>query len=94
MPASASNGLAASQNASIGTSAGVVVSSRGDRKRLTVIQMGTTPVYLGSSAAVTTSNGALLAGVVGQTLVFETTAALYGIVSSGTGSVSVVEEFS
>lgn len=55
-----------------------------------IINMSTTPVYLGGSG-VTTATGQYLAGVVGAAIVIPTTAAIYGIVTSGTGSVSVQE---
>jgi hypothetical protein len=55
-----------------------------------IINMSTVPVFLGGSG-VTTTTGSYLAGVVGAAVVIPTTAAIYGITASGTGSVSVQE---
>jgi len=69
-----------------------IVPARGDRKRVTLV-MGGTPAdtFLGPPG-VSSANGILLAGVKGQTLFFETTAAIFG---NGTAAaiVSYLEEF-
>jgi hypothetical protein len=69
----------------------LIAAERAGRGRITVIQHGTTPVYVGLTG-VTTTTGALLAGVAGATLTFDTEAAIYGA-SGGTQTVSFVEEF-
>jgi hypothetical protein len=62
------------------------------RFRLTIVNHGTTAVFVGPSG-VTASTGQLLAGVAGQALTYQFTGALYGITASGTQVVSVMEEF-
>jgi len=91
MAGNASNNIATGQ-ASVTSGGNVVVPARADRKRVTIVNLGTTAVTLGPSG-VTTANGVLLAGVVGQTLTFETAAAIYGIVASTSQTVSYIEEF-
>lgn len=62
------------------------------RRRITVINHGTTAVYIGFDTSVTSSNGALLAGVAGAQLTFYTTAQVRGITASGSQTVSYYEE--
>jgi hypothetical protein len=77
---------------SINTTATSLVSSRAGRQGVVVTNLGTTPIYLGGSA-VTTSNGAFLAGIVGASKMIPFTGAVYGIVGVGTQSVSVEEYY-
>jgi hypothetical protein len=89
------SGAFTTAQASPGTSATSIVAARTGspgtgRIAAIIINMSTTPVYIGASG-VTTSTGSYLAGVIGATIVIPTQAAIYGIVSSGTGSVSVME---
>lgn len=92
MPAVPSNNVATGQ-VSVTSGGVVVVPARADRKRVTIVNNGATAVYLGNSAAVSTANGVLLAGVIGQALTFETAAAIYGVVASTAQTVSYIEEF-
>jgi hypothetical protein len=65
------------------------------RQSVVVVNLGTTPVWLGNSTSVTagsSGNGTLLPGVVGATKVIPTQTAVWAITSSGTQQVSV-EEF-
>ena len=62
------------------------------RVAITVVNAGTTPVYLGGSG-VTTSTGALLPGVLGATVTINTTAAIYGIVTTGSEAVTEFETY-
>lgn len=81
----------ATNQVSVGASATLIVTANASRKRVTIVQHGTTDVYLGGSG-VTTSTGALLAGTKGNQLIFRGDDAIYGIVASGTQTVSYTEE--
>lgn len=82
----------ATNQATIGSTATLIVTQRSGRDTVVVENTGTTAVYLGNSA-VTVSNGLLLPGVVGASIALETTDAVYGIVASGTQVVCAVENF-
>lgn len=77
---------------SVTTTAGNVVASRATRRAVTIVNHGTTDVYLGV-ATVTTSNGILLTGTKGAAVTLFTTAAVQGIVAAGTQTVSYIEEY-
>jgi hypothetical protein len=62
------------------------------RVSVTVCNTGTTAVYLGASG-LTTSTGQYLAGIAGACATFNTTAAIYGIVGSGTETVAYSETY-
>lgn len=87
--ASGSN-LATSQ-VSCGSTATSALSSRGARLLVSATNTTTTSIYVGPSSGVTTSNGQLLAGIVGASLTFPTTSALYCIVASGTATITLTE---
>lgn len=72
------------------TAAARAVPGRSGRVSVTIINEGTTDVRLGGPD-VTGANGALLAGVKGQTLVLHTAAEIYAIVGAGTQAISYVE---
>jgi len=74
----------------VGTTVTLLAASRPGRTQLILINEGTTDVRIGNKA-VTSSTGALLSGVKGQTLVLETGSDVYGIVGAGTHAVSVIE---
>lgn len=87
----------AATQVSVGTSATLLAAARTGaqgtgRKTVCVTQVGTTVVYLGGSG-VTTSTGDYLAGAAGTGKCWDTQAALYGIVGSGTQTVSVTETY-
>ena len=77
---------------SVGATVGgtLISAANNARTTITVTMTGTTDVYLGESG-VTTSTGDLLNGVKGVSKTFSTTAAVYGITSSGSVTVSVLE---
>lgn len=92
MPAVPSNNIASGQVTMTGAAI-QIAPSRADRKRLTLVMGGTVAdTFLGASAIVTAGNGLLLAGVKGQTIVLETTAAVFGI-GTAAAVVSYLEEF-
>lgn len=70
-----------------------IVSSRSTRRSITIINLSTTDMYIGGSG-VTTSTGQLLLGVKGAAITMEVVGAIYGIVATGTPSVSFEEEYS
>ena len=74
------------------TAGGVqIVGTRATRRAVTVMNMGSTSVYLGAGTVASTS-GMLLVGAVGAAVTFETTAAVKGF-STGSAVVSYVEEY-
>ncbi len=92
---SVGSGSFATAQASPGVAATLIAAARTGvsgtgRIAAIIINMSTVPVFLGASG-VTTTTGSYLAGVVGAAVVIPTTAAIYGVVGSGTGSVSVQE---
>lgn len=98
-PASAANPLAtiplgggslATGQVSVGTTATLIAPARAGRQSLLIVNEGTTVVRVGT-ASVATGTGAYLAGTAGQTLRMDTSGAVYGIVGSGTQTVSFVE---
>lgn len=70
-----------------------IVSSRSTRRSITIVNLSTTDMYIGGSG-VTTSTGQLLLGTKGAAITMEVVGAIYGIVATGTPSVSFEEEYS
>ncbi len=69
-----------------------LVAARPGRQSITIVNLGTTDVYLGAGT-VTTSNGLLLVGIKGAAVTIQTSAAINCIVASGTQAVSYMEEY-
>jgi hypothetical protein len=69
-----------------------LVASNTSRMKVTVINQGTTNVFLGTSTGVTTANGAMLAGIAGYQIGVRASSALWAVAASGTATVAVVEE--
>ncbi len=86
-----SSNLATSQ-VTANSTATQLAAARPTRGAITVQNLGTTPVYVGP-AGVTAANGLLLPGVVGATVTIPTTAAVFGIASTGTQPVAVLETY-
>lgn len=78
---------------SVGTTATLIAASRTGRQYITVCNNSTTDVFLGGTSGVTTSTGQLLLGTKGSCGTFAYQGALYGIVGSGTDTVSVSESY-
>ena len=75
------------------TSGGVqIVGTRSTRRCVTIVNLGTTDVWVGAGT-VTASNGQLLLGVKGASVSLDTTAAVKAIVASGSQDVSFLEEY-
>jgi hypothetical protein len=83
----------ATAQVSVAATATLIVAARAGRKEVTIINHGTTDLYLGSSSGVTTSTGQLLAGVKGEGVTYSGGAAIYGIAASGSQTVSVAEVY-
>ena len=86
------NSNIATAQASIGTTATLVVAARAGRGAVTIENTGTTAAYCGGSA-VTATTGMLLPGVVGANLTVPTSAAVYCIVGTGTQTVTALETY-
>lgn len=73
------------------TSATPIVASRAGRSSVVIINVtGTSSVFVGPSG-VTTSNGQVIPGALGAGVSIDGSAAIFGIVSSGTQVVSYME---
>lgn len=93
---STANGAAsiATGQVTVDTTAGGVeiVATRAGRRSVTIINLGTTDVFLGASG-VSTADGQLLLGLKGASYTFETEAAIFGIVGGASQAVSFAEEY-
>lgn len=69
-----------------------IVAARAGRQSVVIINHGTTDVYVGATG-LTTSTGALLPGVKGAALTITGEAAVFGIVATGSQTVSYVESY-
>ena len=85
-------GSVTSSQATLSTTASLVVAARPGRTQTTFINHSSIDVYLGPSG-VTAANGILLAGTKGTQITIPGGAALYGIAASGTPAVGVVEAY-
>lgn len=68
-----------------------IVGSNPTRQAVIITNLGTIDVYIGYASGVTTSTGDLLVGVKGAFVTIPTTAELFGVVSSSSQAVSVME---
>ena len=73
-----------------GTATEIVAENDG-RLSVLITNLGTTAVYIGSNANVTTSTGQLLPGVVGASISIPTKSPVYGITSGGSQPVSFLD---
>jgi len=69
-----------------------IVAARAGRQATTIVNLGTTDVYLGVSG-VTTGTGLLLLGVKGAAITIPGAAAIFGIVGAGSQTVSYLEAY-
>lgn len=76
----------------LSSSATQVVSTRATRRAVTIVNLSTTDIYVGNTG-VTTSTGQLLLGSKGAAITIETVTAVFAIVTTGTPSVSYLEEY-
>lgn len=77
---------------SVAVTATQIVAARATRRSVLIVQHGTTAVYVGGSG-VTTSNGLLVVGAAGSRVGVPTAGAVYGIVGTGTQTVSYMEVY-
>jgi len=82
----------ATSQVALSTTASLIVAARATRASVTIVNLSTTDIYLGGSG-VTTSNGQLLLGTKGTAVTISAVGDVYGIVASGTPSVSYEEEY-
>lgn len=82
----------ASGQVSVANTSTSIAAARATRRAIAVINHGTTDVFVGVTG-LTTGNGALLKGVAGSSITLYTSAAVFGIVASGTQTVSFIEEY-
>ncbi|MFA4974990.1 MAG: hypothetical protein WC683_20490 [bacterium] len=82
----------ATAQVSVGTAATGIVPGRANRKNVRIVNHGTTDVFIGDSG-VTTTTGTLLQGVIGYSITIEGNAAVFGIVATGTQTVSYLEAY-
>ena len=82
---------------SVGSTATLIAAARTGapgtgRVDITIVNWSTVDVFLGGSG-VTTSNGMKLPGVLGASITITVTSAIYGIVATGTESISYIETY-
>lgn len=76
---------------SIGSTSTLIIAANANRKRLVLINMGTTNVFIGNTG-VTIGTGQLLLGIAGYVIPLYFTGAVYGIVGTGTQTIAYLEE--
>lgn len=76
---------------SVGSTSTLIIAANANRKRLVLINMGTTNVFLGN-IGVTIGTGQLLLGIAGYVIPLYFTGAVYGIVGTGTQTIAYIEE--
>lgn len=75
----------------VGSTSTLILAANTNRKRLILINMGTTNVFLGN-VGVTIGTGQLLLGIAGYVIPLYFTGAVYGIVGTGTQTIAYLEE--
>lgn len=76
---------------SIGSTSTLILAANANRKRLVLVNMGTTNVFIGNSG-VTIGTGQLLLGIAGYPIPVYFTGNVYGIVGTGTQTIAYLEE--
>lgn len=76
---------------SVAATATEIVAENDGRNFVIITNLGTTAVYLGPNASVTTSNGQLLPGTVGASISIPTKSPVYGITASSSQAVSFLD---
>jgi hypothetical protein len=77
---------------SVGTTATQIVAARAGRHRVTISSTGGAVLFVGPSG-VTIANGVYIANAAGSAITLETAAAVFGVIGTGTMTVSYIEEF-
>lgn len=76
---------------SVGSSATKIVGGNESRHTVVITNLGSTAVYIGPNANVTSSNGQLLPGSVGASISIPTSGPVYGVASTGSQTVSFLD---
>ena len=76
---------------SVTSAATQIVAANSSRSGISIVNLGTTDVYIGENANVTTSTGHLLTGTKGASVNFACTGAIYGITGGSSQSVSYLQ---
>jgi len=92
-PITRAGGVLNTNQVTIANTPTLIVAANANRKRLVLVNMGTTNVYFGG-AAVSSATGQFLVGVAGYPLPVYYTGAVYGITASGSQVISYQEEAS
>ena len=82
----------ATAQVSVANTSTAIVAARAGRQDVTITNHGTTDVYIGVTG-VTTATGMLLVGIKGGAITISGAAAIFGVVGSGTQTVSYLETF-
>lgn len=87
------NANLATSQVSVGATATQIVAARSGRGSLTIENAGTTALWIGADATVTSSTGFLLPGVAGASVTVPSATAVFGITGGGSQTVTVLETF-
>lgn len=85
-------GTLASGQVSVGTTSTQIVAARAGRSRVIISSAGGAVLYVGVTG-VTTATGVYIGNAAGATITLETSAAVFGVIGTGTMTVSYIEEF-
>jgi hypothetical protein len=91
----ATSGTPAVGQISVASTATLIKAATATRSTIVLVNHGSTNVFIGFTTGVTTSGatgGAMLVGIPGSTLTFQTRSAIYGIAATGTQIVGFYEE--
>lgn len=82
----------ATSQVAVAATATSIIAARSARRSLIITNNSVIPIFIGVSG-VSVTTGILLPGIIGAFIVIDTTAAVFGISSSGTNTVTVGEVF-
>jgi len=88
----APSGTPAAGTVTVAASATLIRAANAKRSTITVVNHGTTNVFINFTSAVTTANSPMLVGVPGSTLVFSVRSDIWAISAAGTQVVGWYEE--
>jgi len=77
----------------VAATATLIAAARPGRGAVTIVNHGTTNVFIGGDPNVTALNGVKLVGVDGASITLSAQSAIYGITASGSQIVSYVEAY-
>ena len=82
----------ATNQVSVLATATLIAAARAGRSMITIVNGGTTDVFVGGSG-VTAGTGVLLVGIKGASITIPTSGAVYGITGGGSQAVSFLEAY-